>query len=178
MTETSSPVTPSPESPSAEPLIESLRLDLGALSLGRRYERLLVRVVLSRELSPSRLPRLRTAADVYRDFAALTLLDREAFLVLLLDHKNRCVGVTVVSIGSLSASLVHPREVFKAAILANAAAIIVLHNHPSGDPTPSREDRDITSRLKRCGETLGIPLLDHVIVAMDGYRSLAELGLL
>jgi DNA repair protein RadC len=115
---------------------------------------------------------------VYRDFAALAALDREAFVSLLLDQKNRVSGVQVVSVGSLCASLVHPREVFKAAILANAAAVIVIHNHPSGDPTPSREDREITARLRACGETLGIPLIDHVVVAADGYRSFAELGLL
>ena len=83
-----------------------------------------------------------------------------------------------VSLGTLAASLVHPREVFKAAIIGNAAAIIVIHNHPSGDPTPSREDREITARLKSCGETLGIPVLDHIVVAAEGYRSFAEMGLL
>src|SRR5207245_2331486 len=113
----------------------------------------------------------RCAAEIYADLKGLTMLDREAFVALHLDYKNRLDGLHVVSIGSLSASLVHPREVFKAAILSNAAAIIVVHNHPSGDPTPSREDREITARLKLSGETLGIPLLDHVIVATEGYRS-------
>ena len=152
-------------------------LDLQAIGLGRTYTRRLVTVGLVREpdCAPTRT-RLRSAADVYRDFQVLGRLDREAFIVLLLDQKNRVSGVHVVSVGSISASLVHPREVFKAAILCNAAGIIALHNHPSGDPTPSREDREITARLKACGETLGIPLLDHVVIAADGYRSLANLG--
>jgi DNA repair protein RadC len=135
-------------------------------------------VQLDRDPPNRRLPRLRGAADVYRDFASLARLDREAFVVLLLDQKNRVTGVHVVSVGSLNASLVHPREVFKTAILGNAAAVIVLHNHPSGDPTPSREDHEITHRLRLCGDTLGIPLLDHVVVAVDGYRSFAESGLM
>ena len=158
--------------------MDQLGLELEPLSLGRKYERLMVRVVLERAGSVRRFPRLRSAAEVYRDFASLSELDREAFLTLLLDHKNRVTGVQVVSIGSLAASLVHPREVFKAAILANAAAFIVLHNHPSGDPTPSREDREITARLSACGHTLGIPLLDHVVVAAEGFLSFADAGLL
>ena len=156
----------------------ALAFGLEPFPLDRRYARLLVRVCLTRELSTSRLPRIRSAADVHRDFAGLASLDREAFVSLLLDQKNRVTGVHVVSVGSLNASLVHPREVFKSAILGNAAALIVLHNHPSGDPTPSREDRGITRRLRTCGETLGIPVVDHVVVAADGYRSFAECGLL
>ena len=158
--------------------VAQLGFDLEPLTLGRTYRRLLVRVVLDRTPVTTRLPRLKSAAEVAREFAVLTRLDREAFVSILLDLKNRVLGVHVVSVGSLSASLVHPREVFKAAILTNAASLIILHNHPSGDPTPSREDREITSRLKRCGETLGIPLVDHVIVAAEGYRSFAESGLL
>jgi hypothetical protein len=92
-------------------------------------------------------------------------------VALLLDQKNRITGVHVVSVGSLNASLVHRREAYKVAILGNAAAIPVLHNHPSGDRRPSREDREITQRLRLRGETLGIPLLDHVIVGLDGWRS-------
>lgn len=105
--------------------------------------------------------------------------DREVFVLICLDQKNQPTAVHQVSEGSLSASLVHPREVFTAAILAKAAAIVVAHNHPSGDPTPSREDREITLRLKAGGELLGIPLLDHVVIGADGaYRSFSEAGLL
>lgn len=102
-------------------------------------------------------------------------LDREHFVVLLLDGKNRIVGFNVVSIGSLTAALVHPREVFKAAILSNAAALILVHNHPSGDPTPSAEDRAITERLRQVGELVGIRVLDHVVIGDEGqFVSLAE----
>jgi len=153
-------------------------LDLEAIARGSRYRHLQVRVVLERDDGVLSRPRLQSAADVARDLGALAELDREAFVVLLLDQKNRVTGVHVVSIGSLAASLVHPREVFKTAILANAAAVLVVHNHPSGDPTPSREDREITERLVQCGQTLGIPVLDHVVIAADGYRSFADAGLL
>jgi len=82
-----------------------------------------------------------------------------------------------VSIGSLDASIVHPREVYKVAILANSSSIIVCHNHPSGDPTPSREDINVTKMLKEAGELLGIPVLDHIIVGSEGaYYSLKERG--
>jgi DNA repair protein RadC len=81
-----------------------------------------------------------------------------------------------VSRGTLTASLVHPREVFRPAIREAAAALLLVHNHPSGDPAPSREDREITARLVQAGDLLGIPVLDHVVVAEGGYRSLREEG--
>lgn len=84
----------------------------------------------------------------------------------------------VVSQGTLTASLVHPREVFRPALREAAAAVVLVHNHPSGDPTPSREDREITTRLAAAGELLGIPVLDHVVVAERGYASLREAGAL
>src|SRR6266403_747305 len=106
-------------------------------------------------------------------------VDREHFVVLLLNQKNRVIGVHTVSVGSLTSSIVHPRETFKAAILANAAAIICGHNHPSGDCQPSKEDRAITQRLKEGGALLGINLLDHVIVGgEERYFSFADEGLL
>ncbi len=109
----------------------------------------------------------------------LANVDREHFVVLLLNQKNRVVGLHTVSVGSLTASVVHPRETFKAAILANAAAIICGHNHPSGDCQPSKEDRAITQRLKEGGALLGINLLDHVIVGGEGrYFSFADENLL
>lgn len=97
--------------------------------------------------------------------------DRECFVALLLDGKNRITGLHLVSQGSLNQSIVHPRETFKAAILANAAAVILAHNHPSGDTTPSSEDIAITRRLKEAGELLGVRILDHVIVDTDSGRS-------
>lgn len=104
--------------------------------------------------------------------------DREHFLVLLLNARHECLAVETVSIGSLNASIVHPREVFRPAVLASAASIIVAHNHPSGDPEPSEEDLSITRRLTQVGELLGIGLLDHVIVARRGVTSLRERGAL
>src|SRR5262245_39841910 len=91
-------------------------------------------------------------------------VDRENFVILILDQKNKVLGVHTVSVGGLTASIVHPRETFKAAILANAAAIIYGHNHPSGDCQPSREDRAITQRLKEAGALLGIGILDHLVI--------------
>jgi DNA repair protein RadC len=103
---------------------------------------------------------------------------REHFKSLLLDAKNQVVKVCTVSVGTLDSSLVHPREVFKDAINASAAAIIVAHNHPSGDPAPSAEDRRITQRLFEAGELLGIDLLDSVIIGDGRWVSLKQLGVL
>jgi len=99
---------------------------------------------------------------------------------MMLDGKNRITTIHVVSEGSLNQSIVHPRETFKSAILANAAAVILAHNHPSGDTTPSREDREITRRLREAGDILGIKVLDHVIVDTDSGNSFSfvESGLL
>jgi DNA repair protein RadC len=104
--------------------------------------------------------------------------DRENFHILLLDSKNQLIGINLVSQGSLSSSIVCPREVFKAAILTNSAAVILMHNHPSGDPAPSREDRDCTQRLFESGKILNIKVLDHVIVGQDECFSFADSGLL
>lgn len=100
----------------------------------------------------------------------------EEFGVLVLDSRNRLKRKEVVSRGSLNGSLVHPREVFREAAILQAAAIIAFHNHPSGDPTPSPEDRSLTSRLRNAGEILGIGLLDHIIVAAGRYWSFKEHG--
>jgi DNA repair protein RadC len=105
--------------------------------------------------------------------------DREVFLVLMLNTKNQVVGLHRAHVGSLNASIVHPREVMKCAILNNAASIIVGHNHPSGDPTPSREDIEVTKRLAEAGKIMGIEVLDHVIVTHTGKNvSLKEKGYL
>jgi len=103
-------------------------------------------------------------------------LDREHFKAALLNTKNRILKVVTVSIGSLSASIVHPREILKPAISASAASIVLVHNHPTGDPTPSQEDIQFTQRFAKCGELLGIRLLDHVIIGAGRYRSLKETG--
>jgi len=103
---------------------------------------------------------------------------REHFLVLLLNARHEVLGKETVSIGSLNASIVHPREVFKPAVLQSAASIVLVHNHPSGDPEPSEEDISITKRLVQAGELLGIAVLDHVILASRGVVSLRARQLL
>lgn len=138
-----------------------------------------LKVVRERRLGYGAGRQLSTSAAVYDTFRdRFAQADREEFLVVPLDGKNRALGFHVVSVGTLTASLVHPREVFKAAILANAAAIVVVHNHPSGDPTPSAEDQAITERLKQAGALLGIRLLDHVVIGDGRYVSFADEGLL
>ena len=104
--------------------------------------------------------------------------DREQLLVCCLDAKNQPTAINVVSVGNLNNSLVHPREVFKPAILSNSASIILFHNHPTGDPTPSKEDTNITERLKECGNILGIKLIDHIIIGDNSYYSLKEKGII
>lgn len=120
---------------------------------------------------------VRGPADVFRHFhPRLRDARHERFLLVLLDGRHRMLREVVISQGTLTASLVHPREVFRPALREAAAAVVLVHNHPSGDPTPSREDREITTRLAEAGELLGIPVLDHVIVAERGYASLRETG--
>ena len=108
----------------------------------------------------------------------LAFQDREIFAIVILDSRHQVLGVNTVSIGSVSASIVHPRECFKPAILMGAASIILAHNHPSGDATPSREDIELTRRLRDAGEILGIEVLDHLIIADGQFLSLKEQGLL
>ena len=122
-------------------------------------------------------PRFLNSSDIY-EHVQLDLRDlpQEVFEVLLLDAKNRLLRRTRISAGTLTGSLVHPREVFRPAVVEGAAAMVLLHNHPSGDPTPSSEDLEVTRRIVRAGEIIGIPILDHVIVGEGSYVSLAELG--
>lgn len=106
----------------------------------------------------------------------LHVQDREHFVVLSFDNRNGLLSYDVVSIGTLTASLVHPREVFLKAIVRKAAGVIIAHNHPSGSLIPSNEDREATKRLVRAGLLLGIPVLDHVILSRDGYFSFKQNG--
>lgn len=105
-------------------------------------------------------------------------LDREHFRALLLNTRNQVIGMDKVSIGTLNSSMVHPRELFRNAIKRSAAAIILVHNHPSGDPTPSREDLDITGRLKEAGKIVGIDVLDHIIIGDNKFTSFKAKGLI
>ena len=138
---------------------------LAALEIGRRIAsaKPIEKIHLScpQDVADFLMPRLRYAA-------------KEQFVVILLNNKNKVIGTEVVSEGSLSSSIVHPREVYAPAILHHAAAIMVAHNHPSGDPNPSTEDTEVTRMLARSGKVLGIPMIDHVIIGDGNYYSFLE----
>jgi DNA repair protein RadC len=120
---------------------------------------------------------VRGSHDVYALCASLATEPVEVFQVVVLDARHDAIGVEEVSRGTLQWVAVHPREVFRPAVVARAAAVVVAHNHPSGDPEPSADDVAITKRLVAAGEILGIPLLDHVVVAREGrFVSLRERG--
>ncbi|MBI0578606.1 DNA repair protein RadC [Neobacillus cucumis] len=122
---------------------------------------------------------VRSPEDGYKLLSLfLSDKDREHFIVVSLDTKNQPVSINICHIGSLNASIVHPREVMKSAILSNAASILVGHNHPSGLVEPSREDIDVTKRLVEAGKIIGIDVLDHIIVGDGVYTSLKEKGYL
>ncbi|MDP4127308.1 MAG: DNA repair protein RadC [Bacillota bacterium] len=140
-----------------------------ALELGRR----------SVSVDPMSRPVVNSPQDVaHMVMEEMRFLDREHFRVVSLSTKNHVLGISPISIGSLNSSLVHPRECFKEAIRRNSNAIILLHNHPSGDPTPSKEDIEVTRRLADGGKILGIEVLDHVIIGDNRYISLKERGIL
>lgn len=120
---------------------------------------------------------IRTSRQVAQAYVPrMAHLDREHFVALLLDSKHRKIKDVCVSVGSLDATIVHPREVFRPAISESAAAVILIHNHPSGDPSPSPEDLQVTRRLMATAEVLGVELLDHLIVGKGGAVSLREMG--
>lgn len=102
--------------------------------------------------------------------------DREHFVIILLSARNTVIGVETVSVGSLNASIVHPREVFKPAVAQSAASILLAHNHPSGNPEPSDDDLALTKRLRQVGDLLGIPVIDHLVVAGGRFTSLKQEG--
>ena len=141
---------------------------LAAVELGRR---------IGQVRNPER-PVISSPADVDRLLRGrIANLDRENFVAVLLNAKNEVIGAPLISVGTLSASLVHPREVFKPAIRASAASVVLVHNHPSGKVEPSPEDREATMRLEESAGILGIEVLDHVIMG-DGYYSMKEHGML
>ena len=143
-----------------------------ALEIGRR---------IARDVETKFL--IRSPQDV-QEFADAVLIqamrdyDREHFLVIYLDRKGGVITEENVSVGGLHSSIVHPREVFKTAVKRSAASIILAHNHPSGDPSPSRQDIEITLRLLEAGRIMGIEILDHVIIGENGYCSFKEKGLI
>ena len=122
--------------------------------------------------------RFTAPRTIFEMFKGLINETKELFITLHLDGKNRILCMETVSVGSLNQSIVHPREVFKTALLSNAAALLLIHNHPTGDPSPSNEDRNITQRLCECGDLMGIKVLDHIIIGDNDYLSFVEKGLM
>lgn len=132
-----------------------------------------VKIQLVRETRPVRECRIKSPEDVYRLVRhELTALDREVFLVMCLNRRNKVLGINTVSVGSLDSNIINPREVFKPAILLNSATMILLHNHPSGDTEPSKEDIEITKKLAEAGKLIGIDVLDHIIIGRKFYSFL------
>ena len=139
------------------------------------YKGVRCRVYLVREGENDEVIKLNNPSDIYKLVKdELINSDREMLLSVMLTVKNQLIGVETVSIGSISATSMIPREVFKSAILANAAAIILCHNHPSGELTPSDEDVKFTKLIVDAGELLGIKVLDHLIISNKGFHSLRD----
>ncbi len=140
----------------------------------------IVSVKLVKEKSVSYVPRVISCpsdiAKLFSDFIGDS--DREQFIVCCLNTKNQPTDLSIISIGCLDSTVVHPREIFKVAILSNAAAIILGHNHPSGNPEPSNEDKNITNRICEVGRVHGIKILDHIIVGDNSFLSFKEQGYL
>jgi DNA repair protein RadC len=140
------------------------------------YETLYISEATANYLQPKQ--RYTAPAQVYETFKFLMQETKEMFITLHLDGKNRIICMDLVSVGSLNQSIVHPRSVFQTALLSNAAALILVHQHPTGDPAPSSEDLSITRRLSEAGEIMGIKVLDHIIVGDGEYLSFVERSLL
>jgi DNA repair protein RadC len=148
----------------------------------KQAERLQAALTLGRKLCSSPLrpgQRFSNSRDLFERYRAQFYpANREHFVSLHLNSKNQLIREVLISIGSLSSSVVHPREVFAPAVRDSTAALIFLHNHPSGDPAPSREDRECTGRLCQAGKILGIRVLDHIVLGHEDYFSFADAGLL
>lgn len=139
------------------------------------YETLTIKEEISNYLGQG--AKFTSPIQIFNTFNFLINETKEYFYTVHLDTKNRLICIDQVSIGSQSQAIVHPREVYKTALLSSASAIILLHNHPSGDPAPSREDREITRRLKEAGDLIGVRTLDHIVIGTT-YFSFVEQGLL
>jgi len=125
-----------------------------------------------------KMPTVRDAEDVYEYLKEMSKFKKEQFRGLYLNSRNKLIYDEVISLGTLNANLVHPREVFQPAVEFSAAAIIVAHNHPSGDPEPSEDDLEITKRLVEAGKIMGLEILDHLIIGKDKYVSLKGKGMM
>ena len=141
-----------------------------AATLAAQYQPELTIQMVPRVVREGAPAQVRTPADVLRFAGGLSQASQEAFVVLSLDAKNGLIACDVISVGLLDASLVHPREVFRRAVINGAAAVILAHNHPSGDMSPSAEDVRITRQLVDAGRILDIRILDHVIIGEDADR--------
>ena len=131
------------------------------------------------EYSYEKRPKINGMDDVIKAVKPMIAdANKEFFVTLYLNTKNGIIRQEVISVGSLNANIVHPREVFRTACLVSASSIIVAHNHPSGDPTPSREDIELTKKLVESGKIMGIDVLDHVIIGHDSCYGFQEMGLL
>ncbi len=129
------------------------------------------------EYAYDKRPKINSMDDVVQIVKPMIAdLNKEFFMALYLNTKNGVLKQEIISIGSLNANIVHPREIFKTACMISASSIIVAHNHPSGDPTPSREDIEITKKLHEAGKMMGIELLDHVIIGHDRNYGFKESG--
>ena len=138
---------------------------VAAVELGRRLS----------ERAAQTIEKVEGPEDVARYvIPSLRFEQKEHFLAMFLDIRNRILALSTISVGSLTASIAHPREVFREAIRYSAAGVILVHNHPSGDPGPSREDIQLTKQMMKAGEIMGIPVLDHVVVAGENFLSLKE----
>lgn len=147
--------------------------------VSKRVEVVSLKVVKEKSIQylPRKVSSPQDAVDLCRKF--LNNLPEERMISISLNTKNEFNNVTTVSIGTLNSSLAHPREIYKVAVMSNASSIIIAHNHPSGNPDPSKEDIDITKRLKEAGEILGIRLLDHIIIGEEArFVSLKEMDIL
>ncbi len=127
---------------------------------------------------PGKMPTIRNPEDVYRYLEDMRKLKKEQFRGLYLNTRNKIIHDEIISIGTLTANLVHPREVFQPAIEYLAAGLIIAHNHPSGDPSPSQEDLKVTRQMQEVGKTMAIDLLDHIIIGGEKYISLRNQGLM
>jgi len=129
---------------------------------------------LIHEYSGENRPALKQPADVIPECKLIAECSKEVMLVFYLDTKHRILAREIVSVGIINASLIHPREVFRSAVHINAQSIIMVHNHPSGEPELSSADIEVTNLIKQAGEILGIELLDHIVIAGDKYKSWKE----
>jgi DNA repair protein RadC len=147
--------------------LESARL-IAALELSKRRK--------TTDIGSKKLTSPVAVYELLRE--EMAFLEQEEFRVLYLNTKNKLIKIKTISVGTLNSAIISPREVYQQALRLNAAAVVAVHNHPSGDPTPSREDKDVTKRLAEAGKILNVSFLDHIIIGTSGFCSLKEEGVI